>query len=211
MADFLDTPFISYSVIANSTVSIQTNGVSYSELCNELQQQPYIIESCNVYANSQAQSSEQFKKISKTPMGNVSTDFNMPRLDPMQNQFAIENIDLKFTPSPLNKLEYTIKGGQSVRMFFIYNNINIIPVPKELNPIIPVPKELNPIIKSATKTIYPMIFLKTISNPLFELTRIKNEKNESIKDVVSNQITLREITDEEVFNSFEGSDFNDSL
>jgi len=201
MADFLDTPFISYSVIANSTVSIQTNGVSYSELCNELQQQPYIIESCNVYANSQAQSSEQFKKISKTPMGNVSTDFNMPRLDPMQNQFAIENIDLKFTPSPLNKLEYTIKGGQSVRMFFIYNNINIIPVPKELNPII----------KSATKTIYPMIFLKTISNPLFELTRIKNEKNESIKDVVSNQITLREITDEEVFNSFEGSDFNDSL
>jgi len=194
-----DSPFINYSVITGSTVSVQTNGVSYPEICNELQQQSYIIESCNVYANSQSQSSEQFNKISKTPMGNVSTDLNVPRLDPMQNQFAIENIDLKFTPSPLNKLEYTIKGGESVRMFFIYNNI------------IPVPKELNPIIKIETKKIYPMIFLKPISNPLFELTRIKNKKNESIKDVVSNQITLREITDEEVFNSFDGLDFNESL
>ena len=53
-------------VIAGSTVSVTTEGgITYSELVSELQNQPYIISSVNIYTNTQAQSLQRFRKTQK--------------------------------------------------------------------------------------------------------------------------------------------------
>ena len=52
--------------ISGSTVSVTTEGgITYNELLSELQNQPYIISSVNIYTNTQAQSLQRFTKGSK--------------------------------------------------------------------------------------------------------------------------------------------------
>jgi hypothetical protein len=184
--------------IAGSTVSVTTEGgITYNELLSELQTQPYIISTVNIYTNTQEQSLQRFRKTQKEANGYTLIDFERPKLDPMQNQFAIEGIQTKFTPSPLNALNYNIKGNQTVRIWLYYKMIDMS-----------VPKDIPPITKVLpTKKVEKMIIKKSI-NPFFDLIGIKNIEKINIKEDVKKNINLRnDITDEEVYNSFDGLDF----
>ena len=184
--------------IAGSTVSVTTEGgITYNELLSELQTQPYIISTVNIYTNTQEQSLQRFRKTQKEANGYTLIDFERPKLDPMQNQFAIEGIETKFTPSPLNALNYNMKGNQTVRIWLYYKMIDMS-----------VPKDIPPITKVLpTKKVEKMIIKKSI-NPFFDLIGIKNIEKINIKEDVKKNINLRnDITDEEVYNSFDGLDF----
>jgi hypothetical protein len=199
---FIETSFSfsdPYIVQKNSTVTISTGtSISYEELMSELQNQPYIINSVNVYADTQEQAMQRLKKTKKTASGLVYVDFERPRVDPMQNQFAIEGIETKFTPSALNSLNYNLKGNESVRMWFYYNRIDI----SEINQ-----KKFNKIIEP--KTIEKMIKIAKSINPLFDLVGVKEERQITIKEKLAPSIENRDITDEEVYNSFDGLDFKE--
>jgi len=191
--------FNTYVVQKNSTVVITTGtSITYGELLSELQNQPYIINTINVYANTKQQSMQRLKKIKRTMSGVSATDFNRPRIDPMQSQFAIEHIDANFTPSPINILNYNMKGLESVRMWFYYDRIDI----SEINQ-----KKFNEIIEP--KTINKMIKITQSINPLFDLVGTKQERQITIKEKLAPTIENRDVTDEEVYNSFDGLDFKE--
>jgi hypothetical protein len=185
--------------IAGSTVAVQTEGgITYNELLSELQNQPYIISSVNIYTNSQAQSLQRFRKTQREKNGYTLIEFERPKLDPMQNQFAIEGIETKFTPSHLNALNYRIKGGESVRIWLYYNMVDMS-----------IPKDIPPINKVLPKKVEKMIIKESI-NPFFDLIGITNVKKINIKEDVKKTINLRDdITDEEVYNSFDGLDYKE--
>jgi hypothetical protein len=200
MSSFTYTFGAPIETIAGSTVEVTTEGgISYNELLSELQNQPYIISSVNIYTNSQAQSLQRFRKTQREKNGYTLIDFERPKLDPMQNQFAIEGIDTKFTPSHLNSLNYNMKGGETVRLWMYYNRIDIS-----------VPSDIPPITKVLpTKKVEKMIIKKSI-NPFFDLIGIKNIEKINIKEDVKKNINLRnDITDEEVYNSFDGLDYKE--
>jgi hypothetical protein len=198
----LDTPivypFSAIEVISGSTVTVQTEGgITYNELLSELQTQPYIINPVNIYTNTQAQSLQRFRKTQKEATGYTLIEFERPKLDPMQNQFAIEGIQTKFTPSALNALNYNIKANQTVRIWLYYKMIDISQ-PSEIPPI----KKVLP-----TKKVEKMIIKESI-NPFFDLMGITNVKKINIKEDIKKTINLRnDITDEEVYNCFDGLDY----
>jgi hypothetical protein len=195
MTYYFGTPI---EVIAGSTIAVTTEGgITYSELVSELQNQPYIISSVNIYTNTQAQSLQRFRKTQKEANGYTLIEFERPKLDPMQNQFAIEGIETKFTPSSLNALNYNINGDQTVRIWLYYKMIDISH-----------PSEIPPITKVLpTKKVEKMIIKESI-NPFFDLMGITNVKKINIKEDVKKTINLRnDVTDEEVYNSFDGLDF----
>ena len=184
--------------IAGSTVEVTTEGgITYNELLSELQNQPYIISTVNIYTNSQVQSLQRFRKTQREANGYSLIEFERPKLDPMQNQFAIEGIETKFTPSPLNALNYNMKGGQTVRIWLYYKMIDIS-VPSNIPPI-------NNVLP--TKKVEKMIIKESI-NPFFDLMGITNVKKINIKEDIKKTINLRnDVTDEEVYNSFDGLDY----
>lgn len=183
--------------IAGSTVSVTTEGgITYNELLSELQNQPYIISTVNIYTNTQAQSLQRFRKTQKEATGYTLIEFERPKLDPMQNQFAIEGIQTKFTPSSLNALNYNMKGNQTVRIWLYYKMIDMS-----------VPSNIPPITKVSPKKAEKMIIKKSI-NPFFDLIGIKNIEKINIKEDIKKTINLRnDVTDEEVYNSFDGLDY----
>jgi hypothetical protein len=185
-------------VIAGSTVTVQTEGgITYNELVSELQTQPYMINPVNIYTNTQVQSLQRFRKTQKEATGYTLIDFERPKLDPMQNQFAIEGIQTKFTPSALNALNYNIKANQTVRIWLYYKMIDISK-PSEIPPI-------NKVL--STKKVEKMIIKESI-NPFFDLMGITNVKKINIKEDIKKTINLRnDITDEEVYNCFDGLDY----
>ena len=195
MTYYFGTPI---EVIAGSTISVQTEGgITYSELVSELQTQPYMINPVNIYTNTQAQSLQRFRKTQKEANGYTLIDFERPKLDPMQNQFAIEGIQTKFTPSSLNALNYNINSNQTVRIWLYYKMIDISH-PSEIPPI----KKVLP-----TKKVEKMIVKQSI-NPFFDLMGITNVKKINIKEDIKKTINLRnDITNEEVYNSFNGLDY----
>lgn len=184
-------------VIAGSTVTVQTEGgITYNELVSELQTQPYMINPVNIYTNTQAQSLQRFRKTQKEATGYTLIEFERPKLDPMQNQFAIEGIQTKFTPSSLNALNYNIKASQTVRIWLYYKMIDISH-----------PSEIPPITKVLPKKVEKMIIKESI-NPFFDLMGITNVKKINIKEDIKKTINLRnDVTDEEVYNSFDGLDY----
>jgi hypothetical protein len=196
--------FTENSIIKNSTIAVTSNSeLTYNEISNDLQVQPYIIDSINVYANSLLQVDQRWKKVSRNANGVSFTDFNQPRVDPLQRQFAIENISVNFVPSSVNNLGYRLLGLETVRAFFYYriNNQFDLSENKRLEysnftqntPFI-IPKDMN------TKM--------NVSIPLIEITKPK-ENIMSIKDKVAPKIKPREITEAEVFSAFDGVDYKE--
>jgi hypothetical protein len=186
-----------YETIAGSTVTVQTEGgITYNELLSELQNQPYMINPVNIYTNTQIQSLQRFRKTQREKNGVSLIEFERPKLDPMQNQFAIEGIETKFTPSSLNALNYRMKASETVRIWLYYQMIDISH-----------PNEIPPINKVLPKTVEKMIIRQSI-NPFFDLVGITNVKRINIKEDIKKDVKLREnITDEEVYNSFDGLDY----
>lgn len=183
--------------ISGSTVSVKTEGgITYNELLSELKTQPYMINPVNIYTNTQAQSLQRFRKTQREATGYTLIEFERPKLDPMQNQFAIEGIETKFTPSALNALNYNMKGNQTVRIWLYYQMIDISH-----------PNEIPPITKVLPKKVEKMIIKQSI-NPFFDLVGISNVKRINIKEDIKKDVKLRnDITDEEVYNSFDGLDY----
>lgn len=192
---------VEYDVIFGTTVAVTTDGIDYTQTVNELQFQPCILTSVNVYATTIDQVSTRFYKTERETNGHSVINVDSPKVDPMQTQFAIENIDINFSPSPLNILQYTFKGSQSVLMFFYYKQIDILNLSSE--------KNNTEQIKITKQTSSPMIKVKQSINPLFDLVGVHQEKRVSIKTVISKGITSREISDEEVYNSFDGIDYSE--
>ena len=197
--------FFSYNqLIKDTTISVQTVGtdLSYSELVSELIAQPYLIESLNVYAGNIQQVGVRWKKATRELNGTSYTDFDMPRTDPMQKQFAIEGIPVNFTPSPINYLNYRVKGNQSVRLFFYYKykdklDLRIVSEEKKTNS----PGSLT------IENINIEKMKKDIKLPLFELTRPKTRSKISIKEKLSSKIVSKDVTNEEIYTAFDGMDF----
>ena len=206
------TPTVSYSVGLpyqvpfNSTVSITTGtSITYQELLSELSYQPYKVNTINVYAETQEQAMQRLKKVKRTTFGVTETDFDRPRIDPMQQQYAIEHINTEFTPSPINTLNYVVNGGEYVRMWLYYSRIEQLKLKSKDSENL---QNVN-ILKS--KLIIPnkMLKIKESINPLFDLVGTYVHKKENIKDSIAKTIEKREITDEEVYNSFDSLDFNE--
>ena len=196
--------FTNYEVISGSTVNVGTvgSGLTYSELVSELVAQPYLIESLNVYANTLSQVGVRWKKAKRETNGTSFIDFDMPRVDPMQTQFAIEGIQLNYTPSPINYLNYRVKGNQSVRLFFYYKykgklELNLRPQNKQI--------ELNTsVIEKPTIT---KNMKENIKLPLFELVKPIQQKKISIKEKLSSKVVTKDVTHEEIYTAFDGLDF----
>lgn len=190
--------FTPIEVISGTTVEVSTGtSITYAELLNELQTQPYIINSVNVYANSQAQSTQRLRKTQKEANGLSLVDFKRPKLDPMQNQYAIENIETNFTPSSLNALNYNLKGNQTVRMWLYYSRVDMSEITEEKF------EELN------NEKPKEMIVRESI-NPVFDLLGITNIKKINIKEDIKKNLILRDdVSDDEVYNSFDGLDYNE--
>ena len=69
------------------------------------------------------------------------------------------------------------------------------------------PKDIPPITKVLPKKVEKMIIKQSI-NPFFDLMGIKNIEKINIKEDIKKTINLRDdVTDEEVYNSFDGLDF----
>ena len=164
MPSFSYTFGTSTEVIAGSTIAVTTEGgITYSELVSELQSQPYIISSVSIFTNSQIQAVQRFRKTEKQQNGITLIDFDRPRLDPMQNQFAIEGIETKFTPSSLNSLNYNIKGSESVLLWLYYDRIDM----SDFNEVKKVNDE---IVAENIQRVEPIKNVaKNYINPLFDL------------------------------------------
>ena len=199
-----DYYFTENSIIKNSTIAVTSNSeLTYNEISNDLQVQPYIIDSINVYANSLSQVDQRWKKVSRNANGVSFTDFNQPRVDPLQRQFAIENIGVNFVPSSINNLGYRLLGLETVRVFFYYRTKDQFDLSEkncleqsnftQNTPFI-IPKDMN------TKM--------NVSIPLIEITKPKVSLI-SIKDKVAPKIKPREITEAEVFSAFDGVDYKE--
>lgn len=185
-------------VLSGSTVTVETEGgITYDELVSELQTQPYIINPVNIYTNTQVQSLQRFRKTQREANGVSLIEFERPKLDPMQNQFAIEGIETKFTPSSLNALNYIVKGRETVRIWLYYNRIDMSEMTE---------KKFE---KLDNKKTEKMIVRESI-NPIFDLLGITNVKKINIKEDVKKNLVLRDdVTDSEVYNSFDGLDYNE--
>jgi hypothetical protein len=185
-----------YNTIQGSTVIATTNSdLTYSELVNELINQPYIIDSISVFASTLAQASEQLKKVERVSSGQSVTKFNYPTIDPLQKQFSIIGIDANFSPSPVSSIVYTIKANETVTLFFYYKMIDQIEDIAKLEAIVPIQIQNKKTMKTETIIIIPM----------FELVGKSFAK--TIVDKMSIKVIPREVTHDEIFNSFGGTDF----
>lgn len=196
--------FSEQNVIYGSTVAVTSNSeLSYNEISNDLQVQPYIIDSINVYANTISQVDTRWKKITKNANGLSATDFNQPRVDPMQKQFAIENIQLNFIPSSINNLGYRLNGLETVRVFFYYRTKDQFDLGKKQRLSQENFNTNTPILKPEI-----MIHKKQINIPLIDLTK-ERIKTVSVKEKIAKEIKPREISEAEVFSAFDGVDYKE--
>ncbi len=180
-------------------VSITPDAISYSELISELTNQPYILDTMSVFADTSEQVTQQLTKIKRTPNGTSKTEVEYPKIDPNQFQFVLNNIKLDFTPSPVSKLQYTIKANQTVNLWFYFRKINTLDMLENKKPLL-----MQKGLKESTKI---NIIKMNKVNPLISLTK---PKKRTIKEIVKSNSTLRDITqisDEEVFNAFDETDF----
>ena len=194
--------FSYYDLIKDSTVSVTTfNGLTYPELVSELVLQPYYLESMNVYANNVQQVGTRIKKAKREANGIKFIDFNTLRVDPMQKQFAIENVPIKFTPSPINYLNYRVKGNQTVRLLFYYKHKDKLELTSD-DPGNEIEVEVE--VEKSEKKID---MKKEIKLPLFELIKPIQRKKMTIKEKLSSKIVSKDVTNEEIYTAFDGLDF----
>lgn len=207
--------YSTYEALNSTPIGIVTdNGIDYNELCSEVQNQPYIFDSVAVFANSIDQLTKTFKIVNREPDGHKITELAMPVADPMQTQFVLYGINVEFSPSPTNSLRYTLLGGESVKLWFFYRNIDQVEVDSNTK----YEKEFlvyntNNIMEMAKPASLKNNTMKKntfyiVSNPMFDLAKPKFDlKKITIKDKVSKHVESKEISNEEVYNAFSGSDF----
>ena len=194
-------PFILNTVLPDTTVTVNTDSLSYTEVLNELHKQRYILDSVDVYASNSKQVSSRWKKTEKELNGISEINYDTPRVDPMQKQFAIVGIESKFIPSSLNVITYNVQGNQNVRLIFYFRGS----------------PELSEIKKTEQKFISEpikenkMITVERNINPIFDLLKIKRTEKISLKDNIKETLVIRDVSDEEIYNSFDGENYSEII
>ena len=203
MADYF---FKQENTLKNSNVAVSTgNSLSYNELMNELQFQPYIFDDMSIFADTSSQVSQIVTKTKKTSGGEVYEEIEFPKISPTQYQFVIDNIKLSFIPSPINSLKYKVKANQSVSIWFFYRHRELIDYKSEN---IKVPSVINnkEIMKSQSKPTEISIFINPIFSLVNKVGRPKKQ-NKTIKEIIGLDIKTRDVSNQEVITAFEDSDF----
>ena len=203
MADYF---FKQENTLKNSNVAVSTgNSLSYNELMNELQFQPYIFDDMSIFADTSSQVSQIVTKTKKTSGGEVYEEIEFPKISPTQYQFVIDNIKLSFIPSPINSLKYKVKANQSVSIWFFYRHRELIDYKSEN---IKVPSAINnkEIMKSQSKPTEISIFINPIFSLVNKVGRPKKQ-NKTIKEIIGLDIKTRDVSNQEVITAFEDSDF----
>jgi hypothetical protein len=97
----------------------------------------------------------------------------------------------------LNILQYAVKGNETVRLIFYYTQID---QSSEMLEKLAEPKKVKPI---------EMIKVKQSINPVFDLLGISIEKKITIKQKIESKVDKGDVTDEEIYNSFDGLDYTE--
>jgi len=218
-------PFVAKSTraIAGTTIAIEsTINISVNELVQELTQQSYLLFGSNIYANSLAQANQEYNLTLRAPNGKQKEDFIYPAIVPMQKQFALENIEMCYTPSPTNSLNYTLLPSESVTLFFKYSGGSndkykeIIRWYAENRSKLcsgelyrdPRYSQLNQEPTTRIKNKIEMSSKRT--NPVHELLYKHRPELRNVKNSVTKYIDPdRVIEDEEVYNAFLGTDYRE--
>lgn len=193
-----------FTLKATDVIVSTIGNLTYTELCNEINVQPYLLTKASIFANTISQVSKKLKKTRKETNGIVREDFNYIAVDPMQKQYAINNIELNFTPSPLNGIEYTVEAGERVRIWFYYENKDLINIDSKKADEVELINNKKEDKKMKNKV--------AISNPMFVLINRYSKRKTALKDVIKSKAKFRkndEISEQEVFESFDGSDFKE--
>jgi len=208
VTDYFFTP---NTVISGTTIAVSSDNLTYSELLQELVNQPYFFDSMSVYANTNEQATEIVTKVKKTQAGESYQELSFPKIDPKQFQPVIEGIELNYSPSPINKLKYTVKGGQSLSLWFYYRHRPIISL-KNKKVIDIDSKDINQ--NESKPEVKIMNVKKSIYAPMFLLVNKNVAKKKSIKDLIKSKSKLRDITqisENEVFKAFDDTDFKEII
>ena len=206
--DFLFNP---YTVINGTKIAVSSDNLTYPELLQELVNQPYFFDSMSVYANTNEQAMEIVTKVKKTQAGESYQELSFPKIDPKQFQPVIEGIELNYSPSPINKLKYTVKGSQSLSLWFYYRHRPIISL-KNKKVIDIDSKDINQ--NESKPEVKIMNVKKSIYAPMFLLANKNVAKKKSIKDLIKSKSKLRDITqisENEVFKAFDDTDFKEII
>lgn len=175
--NFVDS---STDAVRGSSVKVTSeSGIPMNEITQEVAFQPYILDTVNVYADTMAQANNDVKVLKRWSNGQEYKRFEYPTVNPMQPQFALEDVKIDFPPSPTNYLGYNVDGGESVRMIFKYSFISNKIVSEIKTPELFVPPEA-------------IILKPNIYKPISLLTglvgRYANQQSESIKHLVNRKI-----------------------
>jgi len=202
----LDYFFTQTESIEGTSVSVDLgSSLTYNQLMNELQFQPYIFDDMSIFADSSSQVGQIVTKTKKTSGGEVYEEVESPKISPTQYQFVIDNIKLSFIPSPINSLKYKVKANQSVSLWFFYRHRELIDY-RSKNIKIPSAINNKEIMKSQSKPTEKSIFI----NPIFSLVNKvgrQKKQNKTIKEIIGLDIKTRDVSNQEVITAFEDSDF----
>lgn len=189
---------VASTVVAGTTANIssQSSTVDLNSQTQELAFNPYLLDKVNVYASSLGQANQQFQLIDKRPNGVKRNTFKHPTVNPVQPQFALQNIELNYRPTPTNKLEYTLLANETLTLIFNYKGA-------------PIEEYIKSIPLSESKTPTKMNYYQ-INNPMIDIVARSNRGKVTISDAVKEFILAdREINEEEVFLAFTGSDMTE--
>lgn len=204
----IDYAITSNTVLYGTKVSVDTgDNLTYTELLNELTNQPYLFKGMSIFADTISQVSQKVKITKKTNNGFVFTDLDYPRVDPMQRQFVINGINLNYVPSPINSINYTLEANQTVALWFFYEHKELVNyrTNQTTENNIKVPQMENKVIKKEVK--------KNVVIPMFGIIDYQpNFVKPTLKEAIKKMATFKnndEVSEDEVFNSFSGSDFKE--
>jgi len=116
---YTSVPFL----VGTSTSVVVESGIGYDALVSELSNGYYELDYVNVYANNITQANQRWEVNDKKVSGITRSNENYPTISPMQQQFVVDYVPIKFIPITPNTLKYTLNGLQRVRLIFYYKSI----------------------------------------------------------------------------------------
>lgn len=120
--------FADSSTTAATGSSVQVtseSNVTMNEITQEVAFQAYKMNSVNIYADNINQANNDMTVGTRTSAGVQYRDIKYPAINPIQRQFALENVELGFIPSVTNKLLYKVDANQRVRLIFKYSKVTL--------------------------------------------------------------------------------------
>lgn len=121
----LFTDSVTTAATSSSVSVISESNVTMNEITQELAFQSYRLKSVNIYADNISQANNDMTVGTRTSAGVQYRDIKYPVINPVQRQFALENVYLGYTPNVTNRLLYKVNGNQRVRLIFKYITVKI--------------------------------------------------------------------------------------